>query len=379
MAKGRSPLAALVARIDRDDLAESMLRVFRREIPGYGRLPASVVRGQVLDVVRQNLDLCLDWVGGGGPPEVERFEDFRVSAVDRASEGMPLEDLLRAYRLGGAEAWRALVANAVGAERDALPGAAELVMSYLDRASGLVITAYLEEREHHVSERERAQRALLDALVGDDVLDAGDHEVAAQLGFVLGTEFVAFASALPGQGAPAHARAAVGLRAVETLALTEGDRVVGLAMPHRDPAKTLPKGAVTVIDVPVPRAELAASLADVRLGVDVALRTGRKGVVPLRELTLDLLLARAPRVAADLRHRVLERLGPGEGPARGDLRRTVATYVELRRDRQGTAKRLHVHPNTLDHRLRRARELTGLDLDDPEDLATMVLALHDGS
>ena len=56
----------------------------------------------------------------------------------------------------------------------------------------------------------------------------------------------------------------------------------------------------------------------------------------------------------------------------------MATYVELRRDRRRTAERLHIHPNTLDHRLRRARELTGLDLDDPEDLATMVLALHVG-
>jgi DNA-binding PucR family transcriptional regulator len=56
----------------------------------------------------------------------------------------------------------------------------------------------------------------------------------------------------------------------------------------------------------------------------------------------------------------------------------VTAYVELRRDRRRTAERLHIHPNTLDHRLRRARELTHLDLDDPEDLATMVLALHVG-
>src|SRR4051794_41079934 len=228
MAKERSPLTTLAARIDRDDLAKAMLRSFRREIPGYGRLPNSI-RGQVLAVIRQNVDLCLDWVGGGRAPGDKRFEDFRASAVARAAEGMPLEDLLRAYRMGGAEAWRALASQAEGEERDELPRAAELVMSYLDRASGIVITAYLEEREHHVSEQERAQRALLNALVGNDELDAGHQESAARVGFVLGTEFVAFAAALPGQGARAHARAAVGLRAVETLALTEGDRVVGLA------------------------------------------------------------------------------------------------------------------------------------------------------
>src|SRR4051794_3912894 len=351
MAKARSSLAALAARIDREALAETMLRVFRREIPGYGRLPDSLIRGPVLGAIRENLDLCLDWVGGGGAPDVGRFEHFRQSAVTRASEGMPLEDLLRAYRMGGTEAWRALVANAAADERDALPHAAEMVMTYLDRVSGIVISAYLEEREHHVSEQGRAQRGLFAALVGNEALDAGHHESAARLGFLLGTHYVAFAAALPGQNARVHARAAVGLRAVETLALTEGDRVVGLAMPHSDPSRTLPAGAVAVIDMAVPRAELADSIADVRAGVDIACRAGRTGVVPLRELTLDLLLAGAPRVAADLRHRVLEPLGAGDGSARGDLRLTLATYVELCRDRQRTARRLHIHPNTLDHRL----------------------------
>jgi DNA-binding PucR family transcriptional regulator len=167
------------------------------------------------------------------------------------------------------------------------------------------------------------------------------------------------------------------LRATGALALTEGDRIVGLASPRIPLATRLPAGAVAVVDPEVARDELAESLADVRLGMDIALRARRTGVVELRSIALDLLLARAPRVAADLRRRVLEPLGPIDGNTRGDLLRTVATYVALHRDRQDTAERLHVHPNTLDHRLRRARELTGLDLDDPEDLATMVLALHE--
>jgi DNA-binding PucR family transcriptional regulator len=50
--------------------------------------------------------------------------------------------------------------------------------------------------------------------------------------------------------------------------------------------------------------------------------------------------------------------------------------LALGRDRRRTAERLHIHPNTLDHRLRRARRLTGLDLDVPDDLAVMLLALR---
>jgi hypothetical protein len=76
---------------------------------------------------------------------------------------MPLEDVLRAYRIGATAAWRVLVAEAKADERDALPRAAELDLSYLDQVSGTVAGAYLEKRQHLVSEQERGLRALLDA------------------------------------------------------------------------------------------------------------------------------------------------------------------------------------------------------------------------
>jgi hypothetical protein len=375
VAQAVSPLAPLVARIDRDDLTELMLETFRAQIPGYARLPDSVVHGQVLAVIRENVDLCLDWVAGGGEPDPARFDDFRESAKNRATEGMPLEDLLRAYRSGGTAAWRVLVAEAAPDERDALPYAAELVMSYLDLVSGIVAAAYLEERQHLVSEQERGLRALLDALLDGDQLDAGHYATAARLGFSVAGRLAAFALAIPDASASDHARAAAGLRMRGTLAVTEGHRVVGLSPPGGIGAGTIPPGAVAVVDDEVPREDLAASLADVGLGMEIALREGRTGVVKLDDLALDLLLARSPRVAAELRERVLGPLGPAGG-SRGDLLQTVSTYVELGCNRQRAADRLHVHPNTLDHRLRRARELTGLDLDDPEDLATLVLALH---
>jgi hypothetical protein len=375
--KVNQPLAALIDRINRDELAEVLLGGFRAEIPGYSRLPTSVLRGQILEVTRQNLDLCLDWIAGGGEPETARFDEFSASAKNRATEGMPVEDLLRAYRLGATTVWRVLVAQAAADERDALLRAAELVMSYLDRVSGIVAAAYLEERQHLVSEQERGLRALLDALLEGDALDASHHEAAARLGLSVSGRFTTFAAAIAGEGTHAHARAAAALRAGGVLALTEGDRVVGLSSRRRDPTIALPAAAVAVVDAEVAREELAESLANVRLAIDIAVRDSRTGIVPIGDLTLDLLLARAPRLAADLRRRVLDALGAKHNSSRGDLQRTVATYLALHRDRQQTAKRLHIHPNTLDHRLRRARELTKLDLDDPEDLATMVLALRE--
>jgi hypothetical protein len=258
-------------------------------------------------------------------------------------------------------------------ERDALPRAAELIMDYVDRVSAVVAEAYLDARSHLVSEQERDLRALLDALVSGEVLDVRHYRTADTIGLPLSGQFVAFASTVPGGGAGVHTKLAGMLRSRRALALSEGERVVGVLTPRHDPAAALPDGAVVVVDEPVPREQLAASLADVRIGVDCAVREGRTGVVAVRELVIDLLLARSPRVAADLRKRILSPLEAG----RSDLLRTVSTYVSLGCDRRTAAERLHIHPNTLDHRLRRAQKLTGLDLDDPEDLATMVLALHE--
>jgi hypothetical protein len=376
-----SPLARLAGRIDRDGLAEIMLSTFRTEIPGYARLPDSVIRGDILRIIRENVDLCLDWLADGAAPPPDRFDVFRASAKNRAGEGMPLEDLLRAYRRGGTAAWRVIVASSEPEDLDTLPRAAELVMDYLDQVSDTVAAAYLEEREHHVSERERRLRALLDALVAGTALDAGHHQTAEQIGLSPADDLVAFAMAIPGEGGRSHGRAAAALRGVGVLAVTEGDRVVGLTAPRPAsgtalPPGGLPPGALAVVDVEARRHELAESLADVRHGIDIALRRGRVGLVPLRALALDLLLAHAPRVAADLRERVIAPLGPENGRSRGDLLETVATYVSVGCDRRSAAERLHIHPNTLDHRLRRARELTALDLDDPDDLATTVLALR---
>jgi sugar diacid utilization regulator len=48
-----------------------------------------------------------------------------------------------------------------------------------------------------------------------------------------------------------------------------------------------------------------------------------------------------------------------------DLRRTLVTWLEHGGDVRAAAHRLHLHPNTLRYRLRRAAEITGLDLEDP--------------
>ena len=89
----------------------------------------------------------------------------------------------------------------------------------------------------------------------------------------------------------------------------------------------------------------------------------------------DRVLARSPRLAELARQRAL---GPLEEYAerRGsDLIDTLEVFLDADLDRRRAAERLHVHPNTLDYRLRRVAELTGLDLSRAGDLTLAALAL----
>ncbi len=49
----------------------------------------------------------------------------------------------------------------------------------------------------------------------------------------------------------------------------------------------------------------------------------------------------------------------------GDLFLTLEAYLDLYGKRKAAAKRLNIHPNTLDYRVKRIREITQVDFDDP--------------
>ena len=57
-------------------------------------------------------------------------------------------------------------------------------------------------------------------------------------------------------------------------------------------------------------------------------------------------------------------------------RTTVRAYLDARGDIRAAAERLSVHPNTLRHRLRRLVEVSGLDLDDPDERLVTELQLR---
>src|SRR5690349_14074591 len=342
----REVLSALVDRVDPAALAQEMVAAFRSEISGYTRLPENVVAGQILAVSQSNVELFFRSITELRGPTEEELIPFRESARSRAEEGLPLEDLLHAYRLGGRLGWQALLGAAQPEEYPVLLSAAELLMRYIDTVSSVVAQTYLDEHQHLVSEEERRQRALLEALVHPERDVPALRDLAERVGFPLAERYRPFCKALPGAPTHAHSQLASELRTRGVLALTEGDRVTGLATEDADPNVFDGPHSLYVLGEPAPRAELAAALTDVRMLLGFARREDMEGAIEVDGFLLELLLARSPDLADRLAGRVLGPLDAYAERRSSDLLETLEAFLACELDRRRTAQQLHVHPNT---------------------------------
>jgi SHS2 domain-containing protein len=368
-----SLMAQIVRRVDIEELARRMVAVFQAEIPAYSTLPETMLHGEIEEVSRRNLGLFFRSLIDDRGLSDEELVPFCESARQRAAEGLPLEDLLRAYRLGGRLGWEALVGVAEPEEQATLlPGVARL-MQYVDHLSDAVTEAYQEERRHLFSDAERRVHDLFEGLQHTAPLEPRTIELADQMGFPLDDRYLPFTLALCDSPAHAHAQLASSLRRRGVLAVTSGDRVSGLLPQSGDPATLAEGSGLRAVGPPTPRAELAPMLVDLRLLIDVARRAGREGDLRLEEFLPELLLARSPHLGAMLEERVYGPLVSAAEKGGADLLTTLEAFLEAGLDRRATADALHVHPNTLDYRLRRTEELTGLLFADPD--AVMLLAL----
>lgn len=183
------------------------------------------------------------------------------------------------------------------------------------------------------------------------------------------------------------ALAAVGLQAV---ASARGGRLLAVAQGAPDPAEgrelatriARATGADTAVGVGMPvagSALLDATLADARRACRLArLRQDARGGASAGELATHagLLAQQDPEL---LEHFWRALLGPllEHDAARGsELVWTLEAFLGSGGRYAQTAERLHVHVNTLRHRLGRVEQLTGRRAEDPDDRVDLHLALR---
>lgn len=358
---------------DLEALVPRMGEAYRREIPEYEHLAAEEIERDVLPVSREVVEEFFSRILSHGEPDPTAPPDLRQAGRRRLEMGVPLDSALHAFRIAGREVWNAVVASTRPGDEHVLAELAGAWIEYVDRISSAFAEAYLSASHEQLRRVDARRRAVLDA-----VLSAAD---AAEL------------AAVASRWSLTLARAYVPVLAEGEEVSGRIDRVLDLA-----PAHSLGgfRGQRLVLLVPAPGAEierlaraaglplvargsavaagpaLAAEVARTEGLLDAAVASGvAAGVFGPDDLLIPQLVAGNPQVAEALRRRIVE---PLSERADDSLLSTLRGYLETG-SVPATARAECVHVNTVAYRLKRVRELVGLDPRVPSEAALLVLAL----
>lgn len=364
-------LLRVMGRLDRRDLAQRWLGLVR-ELPAEERLPEAPLGDAALELMESHLAVFTRLLVENREPSGPELEAIRRAALEWAGQGASIDAMIHGVLLGATVTLQLVAEAASDEERGAVLFATERGMNLLGHYAVALAPLRLHRRAQVVHDEERRSRRLVEALGTGAEISRETSDLAAKLGFEIVDEYRPFVAAATGERPQIQFELASRLRAAGLLAFSDGVRAIGLAPSWSEiDVDAVLRGCVWAVGGTVRRGALADAFADLFPLVDLGCRFGEPGRLNVDEFPLKRLLMRSPQLAAVIERRVLEPLD-----ASPDLIETVATMIAngMRRGPTGTA--LHLHPSTVDYRMRRAQELTGLDLGDPHDLALTVLALE---
>jgi sugar diacid utilization regulator len=371
-------LAALELR--EDDLAEAMLGAILGEIGPYDRPGGQALLSDVREHCRLHVDLLMGSLRAGRDPDRSDLTFARDAAARRVHQGIPLDGLLQAFRVGHRTLWRAIVAEAAPspAGREAAITLAGEAMEYIDLASTHVAEAYLRESGQLAELIQRRRRDLLENLLAGRLPDDAETETLG-LGLERDADLLVAVASL--QEAPAANDRALA-EAANAIAASIGSRAL-VVVRQDEVAAVLPLGgkspeaigvALDVARVSAEREHAICMLIGVSgicrglgevgqryLEAHQALRRSNpdRPIVSLSELSpFEHLVASTDR---STRTSIAMEASPLTENGNSALMETLRAYLESDLDVARTAEALFVHPNTVRYRLRRISEETGLD------------------
>jgi hypothetical protein len=375
-----SPSMVEALQADLAAVAEHTLTAITEEVVEYQRLEPRI-RHDVAEAVRSALATFLrlatqpSWDAEAAPLRSAVAAAYELGSLE-ARTGRTVDALLAAYRVGARVSWREWSAFVV--ERQ-LPGQAlarfaEMLFAYIDQLSAASVAGYGDQVATTGRVRERYRERLARAL-----LDGAEHHVL--------TTAAARADWSPPETLTAvllehaHVRAVIAGWPSETLVASDlqpgGDEDV-LLVPdvHADAARRAVlsslRGRRAVVGPARPwHAARASYLRAVRAdGLD-------HGDRPMdTEAHLSQIVLTADGEALDdLRAEVLAPLAGLRPNTAERLAETLRAWLLHHGRRDEVAAHLQVHPQTVRYRVDQLRTLYGERLVDPEQRATMLVAL----
>jgi hypothetical protein len=403
-AAGSRAVRAVADRIaaGRHELAQRIVDCCREEIADYRLVDDEEVLADVFAFALDCLDALTAGLRDGQGACAARLEPARAAGRRRVHQRISLESFLHAARIWARVVWDAVLEEVRPDRRDELQAAltfALRLLSQIDEISTVVADAYVDE----VSDRGLLRRDLLDPLI------TGDAEIARRragaLGLRLAENYVVIvlrASDVDPQDArrqslstqvaldhivhatrrrlhPAAGSLILGMRHGDIVALYPLSGPAGVADARRDCADLVDALGIDVaIGIGGWHPGLAALASGYREALDAADIAQANGIrdraVALDDVLVEHIYRSSPcadRILAETMRPVIEY----DRAHHCSLATTLRTYLDAGLNLTRTAKALFIHPNTVEYRLRRIRELSGRDPRNPDDLLILSLAI----
>lgn len=368
-----------------DQLADQVFTAVTAEIGDYGSHFGQDVGGSrdsagfwddVRDFGDAHIREAMKSARTDGIPEPQVLDFVREVTIRRIDQGVPLDAILHAFRVGHRVVWGAVLAEAdtLSNGREAVVELTVPFMRYVDAVSTCIAATYVTQQHRMEAAADRAARNLLEMLM---TADEAAPDAARSAGLQVEDPHLVMVGTAPGDSE--------GLRRLEEDLLSTFDRQKSLVV--------IKEGEVTCL-IPVGQDEPDEVAEQCRLGLlqtstgrssqyklgisvpceglagiapahqqaraALALASGETPVVYLGGMeVLDYLVAKQDQVASALIPNAVQELADSDGVMDRALVETLFAYVESDMNVKRTAAILPAHPNTVHYRLNRLDERTG--------------------
>jgi hypothetical protein len=346
---GRAVLVGIVERMCGEPTAlDAVVRAARDKSPSVAALPDGEVRRNVAALLRS---VARGFAGAAASPDLAAADGL---AADRVAQGVPLAGLLEGFQAGRAHLLLALTeqARSRGVAPETLIDALVELDGFTTDLQNRLIHTY---RNHELTLartgyaiRVQALRGLLHGERGANAVDAGLDP--AKRYHCLIADVV-------------EPREAARVEAVLCGDITGFVDGYLCCVTPRLPVPDALEHIAVVASPAQPANRLATVYPLCRSALASARLRGLRGLRSITGLSAFVAVDAHPELGPVLAADLLPRLDPGKSFHRL-LAQTALTYLDHGRQLTPTAAALHVHSNTVKHRLRRLSELTGFGAPD---------------
>ncbi|MFD3747356.1 PucR family transcriptional regulator [Nocardia sp. NPDC058633] len=353
-------------------IAEQRLKRSVRTSAPFGSVPAHPPSDPVA-IAHICRELVTGMIDGGDAAEMT--QRIRRAALEWAREGVPIDNVLAAVREGLESGAGVIISGSRSGDSSNLTSGVEWMLEALTKITSAVAVAYLDQGTAEGVENHSAENALASAMLSG----RADFRMAREGGIDVADAYLVLAVALPihreesGRGIEAACRLSLVQAelarqcdgtAMSVLNVGGGTILLPQSVCDDDRLAKVVAALSAAANVPL----IAAAVRSVRDEIPLAVTRAHELLEMVERLGVESGLHFFESLALEYQ---ITRPGPGRVALASlleplavhpELWETLCCYIGNDLNRRAAASALGVHANTIDYRIKRVGQLTGLDL-----------------